>query len=161
MPHSTSGGATPDHFRMVKSQAHQHAVDCLEHLRTVRSMVAEQHQDFCRLGPLHAYHICVHGIFKAAVCTMYVQFNARSETIADKFVFSSLLKRRRCVFLCNGWYEWLKQVCLRRGAQMRRLTCVLRSACQLLSAQCMSCARTPTCFLCLAPFFKIAAVFKD
>lgn len=36
-------------------------------------------------------------------------FNARSETLAEKFVFSNLLQRRRCVFPCNGWYEWLKE----------------------------------------------------
>jgi putative SOS response-associated peptidase YedK len=39
-----------------------------------------------------------------------LQFNARSETLAEKFVFSNLLQRRRCVFPCNGWYEWLKEV---------------------------------------------------
>lgn len=43
------------------------------------------------------------------VCVLFAQFNARSETVADKFVFSSLLRKQRCVFLCNGWYEWLKQ----------------------------------------------------
>ena len=36
----------------------------------------------------------------------YRMFNARSETIAEKGVFSRLLQRRRGVVLINGFYEW-------------------------------------------------------
>lgn len=35
-----------------------------------------------------------------------VQFNARSESVAEKPVFSRLLKRQRCVVLLDGFYEW-------------------------------------------------------
>ena len=36
----------------------------------------------------------------------YRMFNARSETIAEKGVFSRLLQQRRGVVLINGFYEW-------------------------------------------------------
>ena len=35
-------------------------------------------------------------------------FNARSETVAEKSVFSRLLHSRRCIVLLNGFYEWKK-----------------------------------------------------
>ena len=43
---------------------------------------------------------------KAAKVDFYRMFNARSETIAEKGVFSRLLQRRRGVVLLNGFYEW-------------------------------------------------------
>ncbi|GBF99465.1 hypothetical protein Rsub_12133 [Raphidocelis subcapitata] len=36
----------------------------------------------------------------------FKMFNARSETVASKGVFSRLLPGRRCVVLLNGFYEW-------------------------------------------------------
>ena len=33
-------------------------------------------------------------------------FNARSETVAEKSVFSRLLGGKRCIVLLNGFYEW-------------------------------------------------------
>ena len=45
-----------------------------------------------------------------------VQFNARSETVAEKNVFKKLLSRQRCVVLLNGFYEW-KKVCSRGGTR--------------------------------------------
>lgn len=33
-------------------------------------------------------------------------FNARSETVAEKSVFSRLLGSKRCIVLLNGFYEW-------------------------------------------------------
>jgi putative SOS response-associated peptidase YedK len=36
----------------------------------------------------------------------YRQFNARSESVAEKPVFSRLLSRHRCVVLLEGFYEW-------------------------------------------------------
>lgn len=35
-------------------------------------------------------------------------FNARSETVGEKSVFSRLLSSKRCIFLCEGFYEWKK-----------------------------------------------------
>lgn len=37
-----------------------------------------------------------------------LQFNARSETVAEKGVFKRLCSRRRCIVLFNGFYEWAK-----------------------------------------------------
>ncbi len=37
-----------------------------------------------------------------------MQFNARSETVAEKPVFSRLMSRQRCIFLAEGFYEWKK-----------------------------------------------------
>lgn len=36
-------------------------------------------------------------------------FNARSETVAEKTVFSRLLHRQRCIVLVDGFYEWKKE----------------------------------------------------
>ena len=43
-----------------------------------------------------------------------LQFNARSETVAEKTVFSRLLQRQRCVVLFDGFYEWKKVLYLDR-----------------------------------------------
>ena len=37
-------------------------------------------------------------------------FNARSETVAEKSVFSRLLSSKRCIVLMNGFYEWAQVV---------------------------------------------------
>ena len=34
------------------------------------------------------------------------QVNARSDTAADKPMFRSAFKKRRCLILADGWYEW-------------------------------------------------------
>ncbi len=36
------------------------------------------------------------------------QFNARSETVAEKGVFSKLMNGQRCVVYVNSFYEWKK-----------------------------------------------------
>lgn len=36
-------------------------------------------------------------------------FNARSETVDEKFVFRRLLASQRCVVLFNGFYEWKQE----------------------------------------------------
>ena len=38
----------------------------------------------------------------------HVQFNARSETVAEKTSFSRLVSSRRCLVLADGFYEWAK-----------------------------------------------------
>ncbi len=37
-----------------------------------------------------------------------LQFNARSETVAEKPAFRRLLPTRRCLVLLDGFYEWQK-----------------------------------------------------
>ena len=39
----------------------------------------------------------------------YRTFNARSDTLTEKPIFSRLLPRRRCVVLLNGFYEWREE----------------------------------------------------
>lgn len=36
------------------------------------------------------------------------QFNARSESVAEKASFSRLVPRRRCLVVAEGFYEWKK-----------------------------------------------------
>ena len=38
-----------------------------------------------------------------------LQFNARSESVLDKSIFSRLLAHRRCIVMVEGFFEW-KQV---------------------------------------------------
>ncbi|MBN2620015.1 SOS response-associated peptidase [candidate division WOR-3 bacterium] len=38
----------------------------------------------------------------------YKMINARSETIAEKRTFAQLLKKRRCLVIADGFYEWRK-----------------------------------------------------
>ncbi|WP_458414224.1 SOS response-associated peptidase [Schinkia sp. CFF1] len=38
----------------------------------------------------------------------YKMINARAETIEEKASFKSLLKRRRCLIVADGFYEWKK-----------------------------------------------------
>jgi putative SOS response-associated peptidase YedK len=38
----------------------------------------------------------------------YKMINARSETIAEKRTFAQLLKKRRCLIVADGFYEWQK-----------------------------------------------------
>ena len=40
-----------------------------------------------------------------------LQFNARSETVAEKSIFSRLLKGRRCLVPLQGFYEWRQVRC--------------------------------------------------
>lgn len=35
--------------------------------------------------------------------------NARSETVHEKNTFKNLFKQHRCVFVADGWYEWLRE----------------------------------------------------
>ncbi len=44
---------------------------------------------------------------KTAVC-FCLQFNARSESVAEKPSFRRLVPTRRCLVLTEGFYEWLK-----------------------------------------------------
>lgn len=37
------------------------------------------------------------------------QFNARSETVAEKSAFRRLVPSKRCIVLVNGFYEWKKE----------------------------------------------------
>ncbi len=46
--------------------------------------------------------------------------NARSETVAEKPSFRSALKRRRCLVLVDGWYEWQQTTKPKRPFLFRR-----------------------------------------
>ena len=46
--------------------------------------------------------------------------NARGETLQTKPTFKAALKRRRCIFLADGFFEWQRHGrAARRGAQAR------------------------------------------
>jgi len=49
--------------------------------------------------------------------------DARGDTVADKPTFRSAFKRRRCLVLADGYYEWLREdkAKLNLAAQLRRL----------------------------------------
>src|SRR5262249_49468831 len=40
--------------------------------------------------------------------TISLLFNARGESVIDKPAFSNPMKRRRCLFPADGFYEWMK-----------------------------------------------------
>jgi len=82
VPSWTKKGTKPDHFRMV---------------RFLRSM-----QCCCTFKQTRRF------INDKGFLIWPPQFNARSETVAEKSVFSRLLSRQRCIFLAEGFYEWKK-----------------------------------------------------
>ncbi len=51
--------------------------------------------------------------------TFPLLINARVETVADKASFRAALKRRRCLVIADGFYEWQKESSARRGAPKR------------------------------------------
>lgn len=53
--------------------------------------------------PLSCPSIYFHVQIIAAPC---LQFNARSETVTEKPIFSRLLPQQRCVVILDGFYEW-------------------------------------------------------
>jgi len=38
-----------------------------------------------------------------------ITINARGDTVADKPTFRSVFKKRRCLVLADGYYEWLRE----------------------------------------------------
>ena len=53
----------------------------------------------------------------------YRMINARGETVAEKPSFRTALRKRRCLILADGFYEWQKL----GGKQKRPMRIVLRS----------------------------------
>lgn len=49
----------------------------------------------------------VPGWWKKTLKEVPATFNARSETVAEKPMFRSAFKARRCVIPASGWYEWM------------------------------------------------------
>ena len=41
--------------------------------------------------------------------------NARAETVAEKPAFRNALKKRRCLILADGYYEWQQDTRWARG----------------------------------------------
>ena len=72
-------GERPDHFKMVSQQLSRIG-------RTWLALVASTKN-----------------------VTSCLQFNARSESVQEKSIFSRLLAHRRCIVMVEGFFEW-KQV---------------------------------------------------
>ena len=53
----------------------------------------------------------------------YRMINARGETVAEKPSFRTALRKRRCLILADGFYEWQKL----GGKQKRPMRIVLKS----------------------------------
>ena len=73
-----------------------------------------------RRGGFMRWELIPHWAKSASIGSRMI--NARAETVAEKPAFRDVLRRRRCLVLADGFYEWQ-----RTGGPMRPMRIVMRS----------------------------------
>ena len=125
VPSFTKPGDKLDHFRMVRAWEAAQQMQEFELLACVcTNFLPCPLPPYCNTDCLccddvpictsvrsDARHFDQHSTSCLQLACAALQFNARSETVAEKGIFKRLLPSMRCIVLVNGFYEWKKASC--------------------------------------------------